>query len=100
MALWRCANAVVDLCVYRSRAGSDGVSTLARPPSGLEAALERGSFSMYLRYSSMVVARRAQLAAGEERLEHVRRVHGSLGLAGADDRVQLVHEQMIWPSLS
>ena len=34
----------------------------------------------------------AQLAAGEERLEHVPRVHGTLGGTGADDGVQLVDE--------
>ena len=35
----------------------------------------------------------AQLAAGEQRLEHVGGVHGALGVAGAEDRVQLVHEE-------
>ena len=34
-----------------------------------------------------------QLAAGEHRLEHVAGVHRALGLAGADDRVQLVDER-------
>ena len=38
-------------------------------------------------------ADRAQLAAGEHRLEQVGGVDGALGGAGADDRVQLVHEQ-------
>ena len=35
----------------------------------------------------------AQLAARQHRLEQVAGVHGALGRAGADDRVQLVHEQ-------
>jgi hypothetical protein len=34
-----------------------------------------------------------QHAAGEHRLEHVRGVHRALGAAGAQDGVQLVHEQ-------
>ena len=34
-----------------------------------------------------------QLAAGQHRLEQVAGVHGALGLAGADDGVQLVDEQ-------
>ena len=52
------------------------------------------SFSMCLRYSSSVVApTRAELAAREHRLQHVRRVDGALGRAGADDRVQLVDEE-------
>jgi hypothetical protein len=34
-----------------------------------------------------------QLAAGKGGLEHVARVHGALGLAGADHGVQLVDEQ-------
>ena len=38
-------------------------------------------------------ADRAQLAAGEHRLEQVGGVDGALGGAGADDRVQLVHEE-------
>jgi hypothetical protein len=38
-------------------------------------------------------ADRTQLAAREHRLEHVRRVDGTLGGAGADDRVQLVDEE-------
>ncbi len=38
-------------------------------------------------------ADRAQLAAGEHRLEQVRRVDGALGRARADDRVQLVDEE-------
>ena len=37
-------------------------------------------------------ADRAQLAAGQHRLEHVARVDRALGRPGADDRVQLVDE--------
>ena len=51
------------------------------------------SFSMYLRYSSSVVAPTAQFAARQHRLEHIGRVHRALGRARADDRVQLVDEQ-------
>ena len=61
---------------------------------GLEAALERG---VLLDVLAVLVERgRAdgvQLAAGEHRLEQVAGVHGALGRAGADDRVQLVDEQ-------
>ena len=35
----------------------------------------------------------AQLAAGERRLEQIGGVHRPVGLAGADDEVQLVDEQ-------
>src|SRR5215218_3048735 len=60
----------------------------------LEAALERG---VLLDVLAVLVERgradRAQLAAGEHRLEQVRGVDRALGRAGADDRVQLVHEQ-------
>ena len=38
-------------------------------------------------------ADRAQLTAGEHRLQQVRRVDGALGRARADDRVQLVDEE-------
>ena len=61
---------------------------------GLEAALQRG---VLLDVLAVLVERRgadrAQLAAGEHRLEQVGGVDGALGGAGADDRVQLVHEQ-------
>ena len=60
---------------------------------GLEAALERG---VLLDVLAVLVERgradRAQLAAGEHRLEHVAGVHRALGGAGADDRVELVDE--------
>ena len=61
---------------------------------GLEAALERG---VLLDVLAVLVERRgadrAQLAAGEHRLEQVRGVDGALGGARADDRVQLVDEE-------
>ncbi len=60
----------------------------------LEAPLER---RVLLDVLAVLVERRradrAQLAAREHRLEHVRRVDGALGGAGADDRVQLVDEE-------
>ena len=60
----------------------------------LEAALERG---VLLDVLAVLVERggadAVQLAAGEHRLEHVAGVHRALGLAGADDGVQLVDEQ-------
>jgi len=56
---------------------------------------------MCLRYSSSVGgADRAQLAAGEHRLEQVGRVDRALGGAGAHDRVQLVDERMMVPPAS
>ena len=61
---------------------------------GLEAPLQSRVFFYVL---AVLVERgradRAQLAAREHRLQQVRGVHGALGRAGADDRVQLVHEQ-------
>jgi hypothetical protein len=61
----------------------------------LETALQRGSFSMCLRYSSRVVApMHAQLAARQHGLEHVAGVHRALAArARADHGVQLVDEQ-------
>ena len=60
----------------------------------LEATLECG---VLLDVLAVLVERRradrAQLAAGEHRLQHVRRVDGALGRARADDRVQLVDEE-------
>src|SRR5438876_4207222 len=60
----------------------------------LEAPLEGG---VLLDVLAVLVERRradrAQLAAGEHRLEQVRRVDGALGRARADDRVQLVDEE-------
>ena len=60
----------------------------------LEAALERGVLlDVLLVLVERGGADRAQLAAGEHRLQQVGGVDGALGGAGADDRVQLVHEQ-------
>ena len=60
----------------------------------LEAALERG---VLLDVLAVLVQRggadRAQLAAGQHRLEQVGGVDRALGGAGADDRVQLVDEE-------
>ena len=60
----------------------------------LEAPLQRG---VLLDVLAVLVERgradRAQLAAGEHRLEQVGGVHGALGVAGADERVQFVEEQ-------
>ena len=60
----------------------------------LEATLER---RVLLDVLAVLVERRradaAQLAAGEHRLQQVGGVHGALGGAGADDRVQLVDEE-------
>ena len=61
---------------------------------GLEAALERGVLFDIL--AVLVERRRAdavQLAARQHGLEEVARVHAALGLARADDRVQLVDEE-------
>ena len=60
----------------------------------LEAALQRGVLLDVL--AVLVERRRAhrpQLAAGQHRLQQVRGVHGPLGGARADDRVQLVDEE-------
>ena len=70
-------------------------STVGSPThDGLEAALERG---VLLDVLAVLVERgradRAQLAAGEHRLEQVGGVDRALGGAGADDRVQLVDEE-------
>ena len=60
----------------------------------LEAALERGVLlDVLLVLVERRGADRAQLAAGEHRLEQVGGVDRALGGARADDRVQLVHEQ-------
>ena len=60
----------------------------------LETAFQRGVLFDVL--AVFVERRRAdavQLAAREHRLEQVAGVHRAFGLAGADDRVQLVDEQ-------
>ena len=60
----------------------------------LEAPLERG---VLLDVLAVLVERgradAVQLAARQRGLEHVARVHGAFGLAGADHGVQLVDEQ-------
>ena len=60
----------------------------------LESAFERG---VLLDVLAVLVERRGadavQLTARQHRLQHVARVHGALGSAGADHRVQLVDEQ-------
>ena len=61
---------------------------------GLEAPLQSRVFFDVL--AVLVEGRRAdraQLTARKHRLQQVRGVHCALGRAGADDRVQLVHEQ-------
>ena len=70
-------------------------STLGSPTStGWNRRSSAGSFSTCLRYSSRVVApTHAELAAGQRGLQHVARIHGALGRARADDRVQLVDEE-------
>ena len=70
-------------------------STLGSPTyTGWKRRSRAASFSMYFWYSLSVVApHAAQLAAREERLEHVRGVHGALGRARAHHGVQLVDEE-------
>ena len=90
------ADAVMDLVALleaaqdRDRVLDGGLADVDR----LEPALEGG---VLLDVLAVLVERRgadrAQLAAREHRLEEVRGVHGALRGAGADDRVQLVHEQ-------
>ena len=70
-------------------------STLGSPTKiGLEAALEGG---VLLDVLAVLVERRgadgAQLAAREHRLQKIGCVDRALGGAGADDRVELVHEE-------
>ena len=94
------AHAVVDL-VALFQAAEDGDGVLHRrliDLHGLEAALERGILFDIL--AVLVERRRAdavQLAAGEHRLEQVAGVHAALGLARADDGVQLIDEQQDAP---
>jgi hypothetical protein len=61
---------------------------------GLKPPLER---SVLLDVLAVLVksgrADHVQLAAGQHRLEHVARVHGALGRARADHRVQLIDEE-------
>ena len=61
---------------------------------GLEAALERRIlFNVFAVFVERGRADAVQLAARQHRLEQVARVHAALGLARADDRVQLVDEE-------
>ena len=89
------ADAVVHL-VALLEAAEDGDGVLDRrlvDEDLLEAALEGG---VLLDVLAVLVERggadHAQLAAGEQRLEHVAGVHRALGRAGADDGVHLVDE--------
>ena len=79
------------------QAAQDGDRVLDRglvDQHGLKAPLERG---VLLDVLAVLVERgradAVQLAACERGLQHVARVHGALGLAGADHGVQLVDEQ-------
>ena len=82
--------ALLEAAQDRDRVGHVGLAD----EDGLEAALERG---VLLDVLAVLVeggrADRAQLAAGEHRLEQVGGVDRALGGAGADDRVQLVDEE-------
>ena len=60
----------------------------------LEPALERGVlFDVLAIFVECRCTNRVQLAPGKHRLEHLRRVHGSLGGAGADHRMQFVDKE-------
>ena len=90
------AHAVEDL-IALFQAAEDGDGVLHRrliDLNGLEAALKRGVLFDIL---AVLVKRgrtdAVQLAAGKHRLEEVARVHAALGLARADDGVQLIDEQ-------
>ena len=79
------------------QAAEDGDGVLHRrliDLNGLEAALKRGVLFDIL---AVLVKRgrtdAVQLAAGKHRLEEVARVHAALGLARADDGVQLINEE-------
>jgi hypothetical protein len=61
---------------------------------GLEAALQRGVlFDILAVFVQSCGADAVQLAPGQHGLQQVSGVHAALGLAGADDVVQLVYEQ-------
>jgi len=56
----------------------------ASSPAPFGTPLERASFSMYLRYSSEGRGSDAvQFASSKGGLQHIARIHGTLGLAGA-----------------
>ena len=89
-------HAVVDLVALlqaaqdRDRVLDGGLLDVDR----LEAPLERGVLlDVLLVLVQRRRADRAQLAAGEGGLQHVRGVHRPLGGAGADERVELVDEE-------
>src|SRR2546430_926070 len=90
------AHAVVDLVTLLEPAqdGDRVLDARLADEDRLEATLQRG---VLLDVLAVLVERggahRAQLAAGEHRLEQVGRVDRTLGGAGADDRVQLVDEE-------
>ncbi len=96
------ANAVIDL-IALLQAAQDGNGVLDRrlvDLHGLEAALEGGVLFDIL--AVLVERGRAdavQLAASQHRLEEVAGIHAALGLARADDGVQLIDEQQDAPSL-
>ncbi len=90
------AHAVVDLvALLQAAEDGDGVVDRGRPDVHLlEAPLEGG---VLLDVLAVLVERggadHAELAPGEQRLEHVAGVHRALGRPGPDDRVQLVDER-------
>ena len=90
------AHAVVDLvALLQAAQDRDGVlDARLLHQHRLEPPLEGG---VLLDVLAVLVERggadRAELAAREHRLQHVAGVHGALGGAGADDRVQLVDER-------
>ena len=90
------AHAVVDLVALLEPAedGDRVLDARLADRDRLEAPLERG---VLLDVLAVLVERgradRAQLAAGEHRLQQVGGVHRALGGARADDGVQLVHEE-------
>src|SRR6202453_3578532 len=95
------AHAVVNfVALFKTAQNGDGVfhrrfTDIYR----LKAPLKRGIFFDVL---AIFVERgstdRAQLSAREGGLEHVGSVHGAFGSACADECVQLIDEEIIWPS--
>ena len=73
---------------------TDSVTEGARTMTGWKRRSRAPSFSMYLRYSSRVVAPMVWISPRDRaRLEHVRRVDGAFGGPRSDQRVQLVQEE-------
>jgi hypothetical protein len=87
-------DAVVDLVALLEPAqDADRVDhRRLRDVDGLEASLEGGVLLDVAVLGERGRADHPQLPAGEHRLDHVGRVHGALGAAGPDHRVQLVDE--------